>query len=302
MTVVVTLIADPTGRGLDDRWLASLNLALAGAGFEPAPPVWLSPGEAADIIVASADLAAVRAVAEAALDGMPIDVGVQPPANRRKRLLVADMDSTIIGQECIDELAAAMGLREEVSAITERAMRGEIEFAGALRERAAMLAGLGGDEMDAVLRDRITLNPGARTLVATMRKNGAFTALVSGGFTFFTSRIRARAGFDIDQANVLLTDDGGKLTGLVAEPVLGRAAKREALQALTAARGFAAAETMAVGDGANDLAMIEAAGLGVAFRAKPAVAEQADVRITHGDLTALLFLQGYQRAEFITPT
>ncbi|MDA0368248.1 MAG: phosphoserine phosphatase SerB [Proteobacteria bacterium] len=302
MTAVVTLIADPTRRSLDDDVLASLGQALADAGFAPAPPVWLSPGEAVDIAVARADVAVVRPVAEVALDGMPIDVAVQPQANRRKRLLVADMDSTIIGQECIDELAAALGLREEVSAITERAMRGEIEFAAALRERAAMLAGLGPDEMEAVLRDRITLNLGAHTLVATMRKNGAFTALVSGGFTFFTSRIRARAGFDMDQANVLLTDDEGKLTGLVAEPVLGRAAKREALQALTAARGFATAETMAVGDGANDLAMIEAAGLGVAFRAKPAVAEQADVRITHGDLTALLFLQGYQRAEFITPT
>ncbi|MEQ8247928.1 MAG: phosphoserine phosphatase SerB [Alphaproteobacteria bacterium] len=301
MTGIVTLIADPRRQALEDTLVDAVARALTDAGFAPGLPTWLSPSEAVDLELRGGDLKRARAVAEAAITGDPIDVGVQAAGNRRKKLLIADMDSTVIGQECIDELAAAMGLRDQVSAITERAMRGEIEFEGALRERAAMLAGLSAADMEAVLNTRITLNPGARTLVATMRAHGAYTALVSGGFTFFTNRIRERAGFDIDQANELLTDGAGMLRGTVGEPILGRAAKRDALENLAASRGCAIADTLAVGDGANDLAMIEAAGLGVAFHAKPTVADQADVRIEYADLTALLFLQGYPRDAFINP-
>jgi len=301
MTGVVTLIADTRRQRLDAALVDSLVRALTDAGLAPTAPAWLSATEAVDLTIGPGDLKRARAVAEAATAGHAIDVGVQAADNRRKKLLIADMDSTVIDQECIDELAAAIGLRDKVSAITERAMRGEIEFEGALRERAAMLAGLSAADMGAVLNTRITLNPGARTLVATMRANGAYTALVSGGFTYFTNRIRERAGFDVDQANELLTDATGKLSGTVGEPILGRAAKREALENLVAARGLSIGDTLAVGDGANDLAMIEAAGLGVAFHAKPAVAAQADVRIEYADLTALLFLQGYRRAEFAEP-
>ena len=200
----------------------------------------------------------------------------------------------------IDELADAIGLRDTVSRITERAMRGEIDFEEALRSRAAMLVGLDAKTMETVYRERIMLTPGAITLVATMRGNGAMTALVSGGFTFFTQRIRERTGFDTDQANQLLIGDSGQLSGMVASPILGRAAKLEALKDLAAEQGLDLMETIAVGDGANDLEMIEAAGLGVAFNAKPAVAAKADVQVIHNDLTALLFLQGYRRAEFIT--
>lgn len=298
MSLIVTLIG---ARGaVSESVIASAIAALQDAGMRPAAPVWLSDAEAADIHLAAGEVGTARRAVEGPMGRMAVDVAVQHDGSRRKKLLVADMDSTIIGQECIDELADAVGLRDAVSAITERAMRGEIGFEGALRERAAMLKGLTPAAMTHVLETRITLTPGATTLVSTMRAHRATTALVSGGFTFFTGRIRERAGFDLDQANELLFDESGNLSGLVREPILGREAKLAALNKLARDRNISAQETMAVGDGANDLAMIEAAGLGVAFHAKPAVAAQADVRIEHNDLTALLFVQGYRREEFAT--
>ncbi len=224
---------------------------------------------------------------------------VQPLAHRRKRLFLADMDSTMIEQECIDELADYVGLKPHVAAITERAMRGEIAFAPALRERVALLKGLPATLVDEVIAQRITLTPGASTLVKTMRAHGTYTCLVTGGFTLFSQRIAAEIGFDESRANTLAIGSDGKLTGDVAEPIFGRDGKLATLQALATRLGLDAEETMAIGDGANDIAMIEAAGLGVAFHAKPKVAEAAAARIDHGDLTALLYLQGYRRADFV---
>ncbi len=271
------------------------------ARWETAKVEWLSRDEAFEVAIEAPDLAAARAVRDpiaARLGELPVDVCVVPAAGRRKRLLVADMDSTIIQQECIDEMADMLGLKARIAAITERAMRGELEFEAALTERLALLAGLSEGELQRVFDERVTLMPGARTLIATMRANGAFAALVSGGFTFFTSRVADAVGFDVNRANTLEVVEG-KLTGRVVGPILGREAKLASLKEFRDARGLAADETMAVGDGANDLAMIEAAGLGVAYRAKPLVAAEADAGITHGDLTALLFLQGYRRSEFI---
>jgi phosphoserine phosphatase len=222
---------------------------------------------------------------------------VQPSAGRRKALLIADMDSTMIEQECIDELADMAGLKAHVSAITARAMNGEIAFEPALRERVALLAGLPVSIIDTVLAERITFMPGGKTLVATMRAHGAFTALVSGGFTTFTAPVAAALGFDANRANVL-HQVSGVLTGTVAEPILGRQAKVDALEHFAASRGITPADAIAVGDGANDLGMIQRAGTGVALHAKPSVAAQADIRIDHGDLTALLYVQGYRQAEF----
>jgi phosphoserine phosphatase len=235
-----------------------------------------------------------------ALKEHPIDVVAQPLPGRRKRLFVADMDSTIIEQECIDELADYVGLKAHVAAITERAMRGEIAFEPALRERVALLKGLPVAVINEVIAKRLTLTPGGRTLVATMRANGAHTCLVSGGFTHFTGRVAAMVGFDEHHGNTLIVGDG-KLAGRVQEPVLGRDAKLATLIELRERFGLASQDTLAAGDGANDLAMIEAAGLGIAYHAKPRVAETADARIDHGDLTALLYLQGYARADFVEP-
>jgi phosphoserine phosphatase len=229
----------------------------------------------------------------------PIDVFVQPLAHRRKRLFLADMDSTMIGQECIDELADYVGLKDKVSAITERAMRGELAFEPALRERVALLKGLPLSVVGEIIESRITLTPGGRELVRTMRGHGAYTALVSGGFTVFTGPIGRMIGFHEDRSNLLETADGA-LAGRVREPILGKEAKLASLIELRDARGLSAAQTMAVGDGANDLAMLGEAGLGVAFRAKPAVAAAAHARVDHADLTALLYAQGYRAGEIVT--
>jgi phosphoserine phosphatase len=226
------------------------------------------------------------------------DVNVIATANRRKRLLIADMDSTIITVECLDEIADMMGLKPQVAAITERAMRGEIAFEPALRERVALLKGLAVHRLSRVYAERVRLTPGAKPLVATMKANGATTLLVSGGFTFFTQRVAADAGFDDHHANVLL-DDGTRLLGTVEEPILGREAKLRALNGAIAENHLDPACTLAVGDGANDLAMIERAGLGVAFHAKPVVAEAAAARIDHNHLDALLYLQGYSEPEIV---
>jgi phosphoserine phosphatase len=256
----------------------------------------LGPG-AVDLLFEADQLPAIRHAAQTAVGEAAADVCVQPLDGRRKRLLVADMDSTIIGVECLDELADFAGVKAEVSAITERAMRGEIGFEGALRERVAMLKGLPLAALQRCYDERVRLNPGARTMVETMVANGARCVLVSGGFSYFTSRVATAAGFQAERANSLI-DDGAALVGLVGDPILGREAKLSALEAEAAALGASAADAIAIGDGANDLAMINAAGLGVAYRAKPLVAAEADARIDHADLTALLYFQGYRREQF----
>ncbi len=294
---VLVLISPPGGSAVP------LDAALQTAKNEigSATPNWLAPGEACELQFEAGDAAAARAARDRIAERIgsaPVDVCVLPAEGRRKGLLIADMDSTIIQQECIDEMADMLGLKARIAAITERAMRGELPFEAALRERLGLLAGLDVSALQRVFDERIVVMPGARTLVATMRANGAFTALVSGGFSFFTSRVAAAVGFDVNRANELdIVDE--KLTGGVVGPILGREAKLDALIYYRDARGLAAVATLAVGDGANDLAMIGAAGLGVAYRAKPVVAAEADVGITHGDLTALLFLQGYRKADFV---
>lgn len=258
---------------------------------------WLSDGRALDIPF-DHDPAQVLERARHHFREQPVDVNVIPSDNRRKKLIIADMDSTIINCECLDELADMAGLKAKVSAITEKAMRGELDFAAALRERVAMLKGLSLGALERVYAERIRLNPGARTLVATMRKHGAHTLLVSGGFSYFTSRIAKDAGFEAEQANILI-DDGVALTGAVREPILAREAKLAALEKATRLLNLSASDALAVGDGANDLAMIEHAGMGVAYHAKPIVAGAAGARIDHGDLTALLYLQGYSDDEIV---
>jgi phosphoserine phosphatase len=231
--------------------------------------------------------------------GRDFDINVLPAENRRKTLLIADMDSTIIGCECLDELADMAGFKPQVSAITERAMNGEIAFEAALRERVGLLKGLPLDALERTLRERVQLNPGARALVATMKAHGATTMLVSGGFTYFTSFVTRDVGFDMHQANTLL-HDGEALTGEVAEPILGREAKLAALEKAIADLGITYDDVLAVGDGANDLAMIARAGLGVAWHAKPIVAEAAGARIDYADLKSLLYLQGYSDDEIVS--
>lgn len=297
MRFVATLIMPADRAGDGHAHAATAHAALQRLGAGPGEITWLAPGIAAEIPCAAAGSETISGVRQA-LGQAPVDVVVQPVDGRRKRLLVADLESTIIEQECLDEMATFVGKRSEIAAITAKAMRGEIDFAGALRERVAMLTGLSVDVLQAVYEQRVRLNPGATALVATMRRAGAFTALVSGGFTFFTSRIADRLGFAYHQGNELELD-GTRLTGRVREPILGREAKRRALERLRGELGIEPSATMAVGDGANDLDMIAAAGLGVAYHAKPAVAAAAAARIDHADLTALLYLQGYKATEIV---
>jgi phosphoserine phosphatase len=293
MTHIATLIG--LTETLTAAALERARAALPGA----ATPQPLGPG-AADISFTLSRGTDQRALSEH-LRGLikGIDVVVQPAANRRKKLFLADMDSTMIGQECIDELADYVGLKAHVAAITNRAMRGEIAFESALRERVALLEGLSVSVIEEVLRDRIKLTAGARLLVKTMRANGALTCLVSGGFTLFTDRIAAMIGFDENRANSLTIIDGHKLAGTVAEPIFGRDGKRAALLELRGELGLGKDDTMAIGDGANDMDMIAEAGLGIAYHAKPKVALAAPARIEHGDLTALLYVQGYRKDEFV---
>jgi phosphoserine phosphatase len=289
MNHVVTLVAAAGTDALDAATLSRVRHTIGGG-----QPAWLSPGEAAEIsISAIADIAEIHA----ALDGVPIDVIATPADGRRKSLLIADMDSTIVTGETLDELADFAGLKDRIAAITARAMNGELDFKAALRERVAMLRGLSVDALERTWQ-RVRLTPGARELVATMRAHGAYTVLVSGGFSYFTSRVAALCGFDEHRSNILL-DDGVALTGAVAEPILDRNTKLHTLTQLAAARGLSLQATLAVGDGANDLDMIRAAGLGVAFHAKPIVAASAQARVDHADLRALLFAQGYRAGEIV---
>lgn len=288
MSQVLTLIA--TAPSLNPELVEHVRDIVGGG-----KPDILAPGEAVDIpIPTPPDMDAIAAV----LVGTGVDAIASPIAGRRKRLLVADMDSTFVTSETLDELADFAGLKEPIAAITRRSMNGEIDFADALRERVAMLHGLPLDALEKTWQ-RVRLTQGARELVATMRAHGAMTALVSGGFTFFTARVAVLTGFDAHFANTLL-DDGKALTGYVAEPILDRDAKLTTLRALAAEHHLDLAETMAVGDGANDLAMLRAAGLGVAFHAKPVLAAEARARVDHGNLRALLFAQGYRAEEIST--
>ena len=294
MTHLCTLIADRTTRILTPAARAKAADVLG----RPVTVTELSDHAAYDLAFVPDEGEDLRALGERvrhALDPLPVDVVVHPEAGRRKRLFLADMDSTMIGQECIDELADVVGIKAHIAAITERAMRGEIAFEPALRERVALLAGLPESAIAQVLADRIRHTPGGRRLIATMAAAGTTCVLVSGGFTHFTGPVAAALGFHAHHSNVLLVEDG-RLTGTVAEPIQGREAKRAHLEAYAARLGIGLADTLAVGDGANDLAMIEAAGLGVAFRAKPAVRARADAAIDHADLTAILYLQGYTDA------
>ena len=294
MLAAVTLVAsDPASA---TTLAAKLGAAVCGLTGPVKESRALGPG-AVDLVVEAGDVAAVRRLANEAIEGAPADLCVQPWEGRRKRLLVADMDSTVIGCECLDELADFAGVKAAVSEITERAMRGEIGFEGALRERVAMLKGLPLIALQQCYDQRVRLNPGAETLVKTMAVHGARCVLVSGGFEFFTRRVAAAAGFHADRANRLI-EAGEALTGEVGEPILGREAKLAALLEEAAALGIDPAEALAIGDGANDLAMLGAAGLGVAYRAKPLVAAEADARVEHTDLTTLLYFQGYRAEQF----
>jgi phosphoserine phosphatase len=297
MDLVLTLVAPPNAGAF------SVNLrevfASVGARGKESRKLDAGDGAASDVILEADDLAAVRGALAGPMAGQQLDWCLQPLEGRRKRLLIADMDSTIINVECLDELADFAGLKAEISAITERAMRGELAFEGALRERVAMLKGLPVTALQAAYDERVRLNPGAQTLVRTMAANGARCVLVSGGFSFFTQRVATAAGFHAERGNTL-GEAGGALTGVVGEPILGREAKLAALNEEAAALGAPLSATLAIGDGANDLAMIEAAGLGVAYRAKPIVAAQADARVDHADLTALLYFQGYAQGDFVT--
>ncbi|SHJ03482.1 phosphoserine phosphatase SerB [Wenxinia saemankumensis] len=288
----VTLLTAPEERRLEGALVASLRNAWGGGELR-----WLSPDEAAefDLPALPDNLDRVRAD----LDAGGTDLVAQPSEGRRKRMLIADMDSTMIRQECIDELARVAGIGDRVADITARAMNGELDFEAALIERVALLKDLPETAIDEVLKRHITYTPGGFELVATMKAQGAHTLLVSGGFTAFAARVGAALGFDAHRANILLAENG-RLTGEVARPILGRAAKVDALDETIGALGIGAQDVLAVGDGANDLGMLQRAGTGVALHAKPTVQAQARHRINHGDLTALLYLQGYARSDFVT--
>jgi phosphoserine phosphatase len=283
----LVLIAAPGSRAITSRVVAMIR------DHGGAEPEWLSEAEALEVPAFDG----VDALA-AGLWDCPIDVNVVPARNRRKRLLIADMDSTMIHQECIDELGIMAGVGDHIKAITIRAMKGELDFEGSLQERVALLKDLDEAVIGRILRERITYVPGGKALIATMKANGAHTALVSGGFTPFTAMVAAELGFDEHQANELIVSDG-KLAGRVGLPILGKEAKRVALRRIAATLGIASADAIAVGDGANDLAMLDEAGMGVALHAKPHVQEAARYRVNHGDLTALLYLQGYPRDQFM---
>jgi phosphoserine phosphatase len=289
--LTVTLLSAPKTKVLDGALIASLRNAWGGGDIR-----WLAPQEAAEFDLPRQPDNAAQVWEQ--LQVMGVDLAIQPEAGRRKLLLIADMDSTLIRQECIDELAAEAGVGAEVADITARAMNGELDFEAALKARVALLRGLPEETIPRVLSTRIALMPGGHALVATMKANGAHTLLVSGGFTAFAAPIAGELGMDDYRANSLMVEDG-RLTGTVAPPILGRDAKVAALREVTARLGITPSEALAVGDGANDLGMLQLAGTGVALHAKPVVQAQAKIRINHGDLTALLYLQGYTREDFV---
>lgn len=290
MKYALTLI----GKALTPALVARARAVLTA----PSAPLWLCPGEAADIAFSDPEPRRAENAVRRSLAGAAVDVVAQDAEHRRRKLLVADMDSTIITVECIDEMADMLGLRRQVAAITAKAMAGEIDFAEALVRRVGMLKGLPVEKLADVYRQRVRLTPGARELAMTMRGHGALTVLVSGGFSFFTERVAEAAGFELQVANRLGLD-GGLLDGTVARPIVDSSTKLATLRRLAAERGLRPEETLAVGDGANDLPMLMAAGLGVAFHGKPMVANAARARVRHSDLTALLYLQGYRRADFV---
>lgn len=289
---IVTLIATPQERALDGALVESLRNAWGGGDVE-----WLAIDEAAEFALPT--VPDNRWDVWTDLQAGCVDLVVQPAQNRRKKMLLADMDSTMIRQECIDELAAEAGVGARVADITARAMNGELDFEAALIERVGLLKDLPEAIIEKVLDERITYMPGGYELVNTMKAQGAYAALVSGGFTAFTARVAAALGFDQNRANTLIVENG-KLTGNVGRPILGKTAKVQALEEITAQQGISADDVLAVGDGANDLGMLTLAGTGVALHAKPTVQAECDIRINHGDLTALLYLQGYNRDEFVT--
>jgi len=295
--MVVTLIADPAkeklSRGLVSDVRKRIEAASAGVGED-----WLADGEAIDFFFDLKDMKALKVGLKSLLADRPFDWAILPRYGRKKRLLISDMDSTMIGQECIDELADAIGIGEQVAAITERAMNGELDFKEALAHRVALLAGMDAGELERVYKERITPTPGAKTLVATMRKHGAFTLLVSGGFSYFTKRVADAIGFHGDMANTLEIVDN-KLTGEVTPPILDKEAKLNTLNAACAQMKLEPSQTMAVGDGANDLPMLKAAGLSVGYRAKELVRKEVTAAINHTDLTSALYFQGYKKAEFV---
>lgn len=295
MIAVVTLIAAESGGALSPNVVEAARDALAGTGAVVGTPDWLAPDVACDLALMNLTPAAAEPVLRERLRHEPIDWAVQAPEGRRKAILLADLESTIIAEEMLDELADALGLRAAIAAITARSMAGELDFAASLRERVAQLAGLPATALDEVAK-RMTLNPGAATLIATAKAHGVHTVLVSGGFSHFAEPIAALCGFDEVAAN-RLTIEHGQLAGTVTEPILDRAAKRKTLERVAAERGLDANAVCAVGDGANDADMLRAAGLGVAYRAKPAARGAARVQIDHGDLSALLYLQGYRQSE-----
>jgi phosphoserine phosphatase len=295
MSQILTLIAPPGGLAAPD--LVRTRAALAALGATVGTPDWLAPAEAADLPFTELAPDQAIAAARAALGEAPIDLIAQPAEGRRKALLLADMDSTIVTSETLDEIAAYAGLKEKIAEITRRSMNGELDFRQALIERVGMLEGLSTEALERTW-EATEMTPGAQALVATMRAHGAHCAIVSGGFTFFTGRVANKLGFHAHYSNTLLVADG-KLTGKVGEPILDRDAKLATLKRLAAELSLPLAATLTVGDGANDLAMLQAAGLGIAFRAKPVVAAAARARVDHADLRALLFAQGYRAAEII---
>lgn len=295
MNKVLTLIVNPLHDKLSDKDVNTTIDLMKSHACDVAQPQWLAQGEAVDIAF-SGEL--IPAYIERLADSLNADFAIQDVATRTKKMFIADMDSTMISEECIDELADFAGLKDKVSAITEAAMRGELDFNAALSERVALLKGMKTDVLEKCYRERINLMPGAMSLVKTMNANGALTALVSGGFTFFTSRIAERLSFAFNRANVLLEADGA-LTGSVQLPICNSSTKLETLIELRDQRDFESHEVLAVGDGANDIPMIEAAGLGIAYHAKPKARAAADVSISHCDLSALLFIQGYNRDDFV---
>lgn len=288
---VVTLLCAPKTGTLEASLVESLRNAWGGGDA-----VWLADAEAAEFEIDA--LPNNRWDVWADVQKLGVDLVVQRAEGRRKKMLLADMDSTMIQQECIDELAAEAGVGDHVAGITARAMNGELDFNDALQERVGLLKDLDASVVDRVLETRTTLMPGGQTLLATMKANGAYAALVSGGFTAFTSKVATEVGFDENRANTLLIENG-KLTGEVGMPILGRQAKVDALEDITTRLGLSEDDVMAVGDGANDLGMLGRAGSGVALHAKPSVAAECDIRINHGDLTALLYIQGYAKSDFV---